>query len=91
MAKFSPKTNHSLDLLRHNMEETSRPTMLEPRRPRLSMKEGSLFCSYEIHRTNWDASDCVLDVFGKLSTRRGDAWVLVPWRFWTCGAKALEY
>jgi hypothetical protein len=33
----------------------SRPTMLEPRRPHLSMKEG------------------VLDVFGKLSTRRG-AW-----------------
>jgi hypothetical protein len=32
--------------------ETSRPTMLEHhRRSRLSMKEGSLFCSYEIHRT----------------------------------------
>jgi hypothetical protein len=25
--------------------------MLEPQRPSLSMKEGSLFCSYEIHQT----------------------------------------
>ncbi len=31
-----------------------------------------LFLSYEIHQT-LDASDCVLGVFGKLSTRRG-AW-----------------
>jgi hypothetical protein len=31
---------------------------------------------------NWDVSDCVLGVFGKLWTRR-DAW--------TCSAKVLEY
>jgi len=38
---------------------------------------------------NWDASDLVLCVFGKLSTRRG------PWAWfhdvWNCGAKVLEY
>jgi len=65
--------------------------MLEPRRPPLSMKEGSLFCSYEIHQTGmlWDASDRVLDVVGKLSTRRG-AWAWFH-DIWTCCAKVLEY
>jgi hypothetical protein len=33
------------------------------------MKDRSLFCSYEIHQTNQDASARVLGVFGKLSTR----------------------
>ncbi len=34
----------------------------------LSMKEGSLFCF--VLPLNWDASDRVLGVFGKLLTRR---------------------
>jgi hypothetical protein len=47
----------------------------------LSMKEGSLFCNYEIQ----DASDRVLGVFGKFSMRRGAcAWFH---DIWTCGAK----
>jgi len=34
------------------------------------MKEGSLFCFVVIKDPlNWDASDCVLGVFGKLSMR----------------------
>jgi len=38
----------------------------------------------------WDASDCVLGVFGKLLTRRG-AWAWFP-GVWTCSsAKVLEY
>jgi hypothetical protein len=38
---------------------------------------------------NQDASDCVLDIFGKLSMRRG-AWAWFH-DVWTCGAKVLEY
>jgi len=51
------------------------------------MKEGSLFCSYEIYPTqpNRDPSDHVLGVFGKLSTRRG------AWAWFNEGAKVLEY
>jgi hypothetical protein len=56
----------------------------------LSIKQGSLFVLFVLMRSpNWDASDHVLGLFGKLSTRRG-AWA------WfhddcTCGAKVLEY
>jgi hypothetical protein len=39
--------------------------------------------------TEWDASDCVHGVFGKLSMRRG-AWALFH-DIWTCGAKVFEY
>jgi hypothetical protein len=55
------------------------------------MKEGSLFCSYEIHQTGMlqIASDRVLGVFGKLSTGRC-AWAWFH-DVWTCGAKVLEY
>jgi len=69
----------------------------------LSMKEGSLFCFVVMRSTepgcfrlcslcHWkalDASDCVLCVIGKLSTRTG-VW---SWfhDVWTCGAKVLEY
>jgi hypothetical protein len=52
------------------------------------MKEGSLFCSYEIP-SNRDASNHVLGVVGKLSTRRG-AWAWFH-DVWTCHAKVLEY
>jgi hypothetical protein len=45
------------------------------------MKEGSLFCRYEIH---WDASDHVLAVFGKLLMRKG-AWAWFH-DVWTCSA-----
>jgi hypothetical protein len=38
---------------------------------------------------NWDVSDCVLGVFGKLWTRR-DAWTWFH-DVWTCGAKVLKY
>jgi hypothetical protein len=38
---------------------------------------------------NWDASNCVLGVFGKLSMRRG-AWVWFH-DVCTCSAKVLEY
>jgi hypothetical protein len=53
------------------------------------MKEGSLFCFVvmiviEIP-PDWDASDCVLGVIGKLSTRR-DAWAWFH-NVWTCSAK----
>jgi hypothetical protein len=52
----------------------------------LSMKEGNLFCSYEIHRTRM-----LHGVFKKPSTRRG-AWAWFH-DVWTCGAKVqvLEY
>jgi hypothetical protein len=53
--------------------------------------KGSLFVLFvfiKIHRT-WNASDCVLSVFGKLSTRR-DAWAWFH-DIWTCSAKVLEY
>jgi len=56
----------------------------------LSMKEGSLFCFVLKlwDPPNWDASDHVLVVFGKLSTTRRGAW---DWfhDVWTCGAKVL--
>jgi hypothetical protein len=45
-----------------------------------------LFCSDEIQ---FDASDHVLDVFGKLFTRRS-AWAWFH-DVWTCGTKVLEY
>jgi len=52
-------------------------------------KEGSLFCLYRWDALNWDASDHVLGLFGKLSRRRG-----ASAQFhgdWTCDAKVLEY
>ncbi len=55
----------------------------------LSMKEGSLFGFVVMTFTNQDASDHVLGVFGKLSTRRG-TWASFH-DVWTCGAKGLEY
>ncbi len=64
---------------------------LESRPPYLSMKEGSLFvlfCLYLLDPLNWDASDRVLGLFGKLSRRRG-AWAWFH-DVWTCGAKVLE-
>ncbi len=58
----------------------------------LSMKEGSmfvLFCLYLWDPLNWDASNRVLSLFGKLLWRRGaSAWLH---GVWTCGAKVLEY
>jgi hypothetical protein len=57
----------------------------------LSIKEGSL-CCFVLQLwdpRNRDASDCVLGVFGKLSTRRG-AWVWFH-DVCTCCAKVLEY
>jgi hypothetical protein len=48
--------------------ETSRPTMLEPWRSRLSMKEGSLFCSYEIH---WTGMLQILFLMSLESSRQG--------------------
>jgi hypothetical protein len=53
------------------------------------MKEGSLFGFVVMTFTNQDASDHVLGVFGKLSTRRG-TWASFH-DVWTCGAKGLEY
>jgi hypothetical protein len=56
------------------------------------MKEGSLFvlfCLYLWDPPNQDASDRILGLFGKLSTRRG-AWAWFH-DFWTCSAKVLEY
>jgi len=53
------------------------------------MKESSLFCLYLWDPPNWDASDCVLGLFGKLSRRRG-AWAWFH-DVWTCGAKVLQY
>jgi hypothetical protein len=61
----------------------------------LSMKQGSLFCFcfafvlYLWNPLNPDASDLVLYVFGKLSTRRC-AWAWFH-GIWTCSAKVLEY
>jgi len=58
----------------------------------LFMKEGSLFvlfCLYLWHPPNQDASDSVLGLFGKLSTRTGaSAWFH---DIGTCGAKVIEY
>jgi hypothetical protein len=63
-----------------------------PITPYLSMKEGGLFvlfCLYLWDPLNWDASDRVLGVFGKHSTRRGAlAWFH---DVWTCDAKVFEY
>jgi hypothetical protein len=54
----------------------------------LSMKQGSLFCFVVMRSTEpQDASDCVLGVFGKLST---NAWAWFH-DVWTCSAKVLEY
>jgi hypothetical protein len=54
------------------------------------MKEGNLFCSYEIHQTGiFQIVPGSFGVFGKLSTRRG-AWAWFH-DVWTCGAKVLEY
>jgi hypothetical protein len=50
------------------------------------MKEGNLFCNYEIHQTGM-LQIMFYDVFHKLSTRRG-AWAW--FHVWTCGAKVLE-
>jgi hypothetical protein len=56
------------------------------------MNEGSLFVlffSYLRDPPNWDASDCVLGLFGKLSRRRGAfAWFH---DVGTCDAKVFEY
>ncbi len=46
-------------------------------------------CLYLWDPLNWDASDCVPGLFGKLSMRRG-AWAWFH-DIWTCGAKVLEY
>ncbi len=50
-----------------------------------------LFCFvlYQWDPPNWDASDHVLDLFGKFSRKRGaSAWFH---RVWMCGAEVLEY
>ncbi len=61
----------------------------------LSMKQGSvfvcfvLFCLYLGDPPNWDASDHILGLFGKLLRRRGAlAWFH---GVWTCGVEVLEY
>jgi hypothetical protein len=57
----------------------------------LSTKEGNLFyfVLYLWDPSNWGASDHVLDVFGKLLTRRGvQAWFQ---DIWICGPKVLGY
>jgi hypothetical protein len=48
-----------------------------------------LFCLYLWDPPNWDASYCVLVLFGKLSRKRG----AVAWfhGVWTCSANDLEY
>jgi hypothetical protein len=46
-------------------------------------------CLYRWDSPNWDASDRVLGLFGKLSTRRG-AWAWFH-DVWSCGAKVREY
>ncbi len=48
-----------------------------------------LFCLYLWNAPNKDASDCVLDLFWKLSRRKGaSAWFH---GIWTCGEEVLEY
>jgi hypothetical protein len=49
----------------------------------------SLFVLYLWDPPYWDASDRLLGVFGKLSTRRG-AWAWFH-DFWTCNANVVEY
>jgi hypothetical protein len=56
------------------------------------MREGSLlvlFFLYLRDPPNWDASDCVLGLFGKLLRRRG----VLAWfhGVWTGDAKVFEY
>jgi hypothetical protein len=55
----------------------------------LSMKEGSLFCSWD--PLKGDASDHMLRVFGKLSGQGGMHGLGSPYDVWTCCAKVLEY
>jgi len=55
----------------------------------MNMKKGSLFCL--VDPSNGDATDHVLGVFGKLSTRRGELAQFHDIWIWTCGAKVLEY
>ncbi len=54
------------------------------------MKQGCLFVCLFFNlrdQLNWNASDCVLYIFGKLS-RGALAWFH---GVWTCGAKVVEY
>ncbi len=51
----------------------------------LSMKEGSLFCSYEIHQTG------MLQVMFLVSLKRRRGALAWFHEVWTCGAKVLEY
>jgi hypothetical protein len=48
-----------------------------------------LFCLYLCDPPNWDASDHILGLFGKISMGRG-AWAWFH-NIWTCRAKVLEY
>jgi hypothetical protein len=58
----------------------------------LSMKQGSLLFCFVCtlwDPLNWDASACILGLFGKLSRRRAaSAWFH---GIWTCGIEVLEY
>ncbi len=57
------------------------------------MKQGSFFVLFHLHLWNAlsrDVSNQVVDLFGKLSTRRC-AWALLFHGIWTCSAKVLEY
>jgi len=59
---------------------------------KLSIYEARLFVCFVLYLwdpLNWDASDCVLGVFGKVSMRRG-AWTWFC-EVWTCSTKVLEY
>jgi hypothetical protein len=55
----------------------------------LSMKQGCLFVWYPWDPQNQDASDHVLDLFGKLSRRRGASACFHG--IWTSGVEVLEY
>jgi hypothetical protein len=60
--------------------------------PQTSIYEGRLFVCFVLYLwdpLNWDASNHLLGLFGKLSRRRG-AWAWFH-DVWTCGAKVLEY
>ncbi len=49
----------------------------------------NLFCLYLWDPLNWDALDCVIGLFGKLSRRSGAlAWFH---GVWTCSVEVLEY
>jgi hypothetical protein len=54
----------------------------------LSMKEGSLFCSYEIHRTGMLQ---IVFLVSLESSWWGGVHGLGSMTFWTCGTKILEY